>query len=386
MLRQIFKMIWKRKQSNLLTMLEIFISFLILFALWSLSLYYLNIFSKAKSVDTDGVLVLYLNYNADSLPNTEQIARQLKSYNEVAYFAFTSMNIPYGGSISNNDVGYQDNYLLAEEIKAGFEWPSVLGIKILKGRAISSQDTIRNIPVLINEQLSQSLFGQHDPLGKRIMLGRGESPEQGEVIGVFESFKLRNDYHFSEYCLIRPVDLAIEKNCLIIKLNKSAQPGFEDQLVKGISAIGSNWFVELKYLSDMQSDENRKVWLPVLILAIVCCFLLFNVVLGIFGVLFQNISRRKEEIGIRRAFGARKSDIFRQFIFEMLALASIGILIGLFFAIQFPILGIFDVQPGIYVTAILWAIFSIYVLVVICALIPSWRASHLLPVNALHDL
>lgn len=386
MLQQIFKMIWKRKQSNLLTMLEIFISFLILFALWSLSFYYLNIFHKTGSVNTDGVLVLYLNYNADSLPNTEQIAMRLKSYSEVADFAFTSMNIPYGGSIANNDVGYQANFLLSEEIRAGLGWPSVMGIQMIKGRAISPQDTIRNIPVLINEKLCESLFGQHDPLGKKIMLGRGESLEQGEVTGVFKSFKLRDDYHPSEHCLIRPGDLAIDKNCLIIKLNQSVQPGFEDVLVKDISSIGSNWFVELKYLSDMQSEQNQKVWLPILILAIVCCFLLFNVVLGIFGVLFQNISRRKEEIGIRRAFGARKGDIFYQFIFEMLALASIGVILGLFFAIQFPILGIFDVQPGIYITAILWAIFSIYALVVICALIPSWRASHLQPVNALHDL
>jgi putative ABC transport system permease protein len=121
------------------------------------------------------------------------------------------------------------------------------------------------------------------------------------------------------------------------------------------------------------------------ILFIVSGFLIVNVMMGLFGILFQNIQRRKGEIGIRRALGATKNDILRHFVGETLVLTTFGVLLGVFFAIQFPIMRVFDVEASLYVVSILMAIVTIYVLVTICAFYPSKQASQIFPATALHE-
>ncbi|MEL6592113.1 MAG: FtsX-like permease family protein, partial [Bacteroidota bacterium] len=112
---------------------------------------------------------------------------------------------------------------------------------------------------------------------------------------------------------------------------------------------------------------------------------IFNVALGLFGVLYQNINHRKQEIGVRRAIGSTQSGVSKQFVLEIAVLASMSLVLGLFFAIQFPLLDVFGLKPGIYLLAIAFAVISIYLLVVICALIPSRQAAQLHPAMALRE-
>ncbi|WP_205127280.1 ABC transporter permease [Okeania hirsuta] len=120
-------------------------------------------------------------------------------------------------------------------------------------------------------------------------------------------------------------------------------------------------------------------------MGIIGAFLIFNVALGLFGVLWQNISRRKQEIGVRRAMGSSKAEITTQFILEIMVLATISLILGIFFASQFPLLDVFGVNAGIYIVAIVFAAICIYLLVFVCALIPSSQAAELHPAIALRE-
>jgi len=105
----------------------------------------------------------------------------------------------------------------------------------------------------------------------------------------------------------------------------------------------------------------------------------------LFGVLWYNINRRKSEIGLRRAVGASGNRISLQFITESLVIASIAVILGLFFAVQFPILKVFDVPSAVYVTAMVLSVLFIYVLVATCALYPGKQAATIYPAVALHE-
>ena len=135
----------------------------------------------------------------------------------------------------------------------------------------------------------------------------------------------------------------------------------------------------------MKAQKNSIIIIPLTIAFVVCGFLIINVAFGLFGVLFQNITRRKGEIGVRRAMGATGLNIMGQFVGEMVVLATFSIALGVFFAVQFPILNVFDVASSVYFGGIVAAILAVYVLVILCAWFPSRQAAAIHPAMALHD-
>ena len=108
-------------------------------------------------------------------------------------------------------------------------------------------------------------------------------------------------------------------------------------------------------------------------------------ILGLFGVLWYNINNRKSEIGLRCALGATRDYIHKQFIGEMMVIATLGIIPGLIITIQFPILNVFNLESLVYYLAIAISILTIYILIIICALLPSAQAAKIKPATALHE-
>jgi putative ABC transport system permease protein len=147
----------------------------------------------------------------------------------------------------------------------------------------------------------------------------------------------------------------------------------------------SEWIFELSYLSNLRKSMNQQTSIPTLIFSIICGFFLLNVALGLFGVLTLNIAKRKDEIGLRRALGATASAITFHFVGEMWVIATLGVLIGVILAVQFPLLNVFDLEASVYLIGILLAVLVIYILVTLCALYPSVQAAHIQPATALHE-
>jgi len=109
------------------------------------------------------------------------------------------------------------------------------------------------------------------------------------------------------------------------------------------------------------------------------------VALGLFGVLWQTISQRRGELGVRRAMGAPGAAISGQVVGEVLVLTSFGLLLGLLVAVQFPLLGAFNVPSGVYLTAMTMAAAGLYALAAGCALYPSRLAAGIRPAVALRE-
>ncbi len=100
---------------------------------------------------------------------------------------------------------------------------------------------------------------------------------------------------------------------------------------------------------------------------------------------WYNINKRKGEIGLRRAIGATGNSVSSQLVTESMILATLSLIIGSFFAIQFPLLNVFDLAAHVYITGMLLAIIFVYLLVLVCSLYPGRQAAAIYPAVALHE-
>ena len=126
--------------------------------------------------------------------------------------------------------------------------------------------------------------------------------------------------------------------------------------------------------------------LPWFIAAVVLLsFLLLMVALGLTGVLWQNVTQRMREIGLRRAKGATTGRIHRQILGEVAILTSLAVAVGAAVVVQFPLLDLLGfVSAGVFASSLVLSAAAIYVLALLCALHPGRLATRIHPAEALH--
>jgi putative ABC transport system permease protein len=361
-----------------------------MFAVFTLLVYYYHNYKLPMGFKYENVWAV--NYNspddiksADSLVMFQQsVKKVMKAMNEVDEVSFCSNNLPFSMNESNTGVEYNKKQVVASVYTAEDSYAGVLNMKLLEGRWFSKDDNAsKDRPVVINEALKEELFGDDNGVGK-IM---GTDANKIKVVGVVANFKDESEFWAPERGMFRRMDTSEIRwnNAILIKVKSTADAAFESRLYKALSNAIKNSNIEIEHLSAMRVKKNNIALVPMIIFMIVAGFLILNVALGLFGVLWYNINKRKGEIGLRRAVGATGNSISWQLVGEALVLSTLSLILGSFFAVQFPLLNVFDLPANIYVVAIILSVLFIYVLVMACALYPGKQAAAIYPAVALHE-
>jgi putative ABC transport system permease protein len=393
MFKHIFKLIWNKRKQNFLFLSEILVSFMVIFAVATLFVFYYQNYSKPQGITYKRVWsVAYSNAlktnHTDSVNLFyENVRRTLISLPQIEEVSFTSANFPYANNMSTTSITYKSKeFDRINHYQVENTYDKVLGMKILEGRWFNKEDGLNNNQnLVINASLKKAMFGDGQAVGK--LLGGNEDKNKLKIIGVVEDIKTKGDFLPAGNDMYRKLDTAGFKwvGNILLKVSPDADAAFESRLSKLLARTLVNANLEIDHLEDMRTSKNKETIIPMIIFIIIAGFLIINVALGLFGVLWYNINQRRSEIGLRRALGASGHSVSFQLVAESLMLASLSIVVGTFFAIQFPLLNVFNVPSTVYIIALLLSIAFIYLLVILCSLYPGRQAAAILPATALHE-
>lgn len=391
MFKHLFKLIWNKKKQNFLFLSEILVSFLVIFAVFSLlTFYYLN-YIKPNGFESEKVWSVSFSRNTkinrtDSLTMFyENVRRTLKALPEIEELSFTSANFPYSNTHSSTGITYKgkkidqiNNYMVEDD------YSKVLGMDLLEGRWFTKED-IDPKSVVINSTLRQAMFGDTKAVGMSVE--GDDKKEMWKVIGVVADLKADGDYQPAGKSFYKMLDTGSFKSIghILLKVSPDADAAFESRLSKLLARTIRNSNTEIQHMEDTRDAKNENTIMPMIICITIAGFLIINVALGLFGVLWYNINQRRAEIGLRRAIGATGSAVSFQLVSESLMLATLSIIAGSFFALQFPLLNVFNIAASVYLIALLLSVIFIYLLVILCALYPGKQAAAIRPAIALHE-
>ena len=391
MFKHLFKLIWNKRKQNFLLITEILVSFMVIFAIFSLIVNYYQNYKKPMGFDYDKVWVINYNNNTgisniDSLNLFfETLRKNIVAAPQVEEASYSSANIPLSANTTSNSIDYKNHHLNGVNgYTVGDTYAKVLNMKIREGRWFGGQDAVgKTQSVVINNSLRNELFGKGKAIGELL----GDKDNRMRIVGVVDDVKAKGDYQAPGYAIYNRLDTGAARwvSKLLVKVSPTADAAFESQLYKSTANFMKNSNIEIERLTDKRKSANSLTLVPMIILLVVASFLIINVALGLFGVLWYNINKRKGEIGLRRAIGASGNSVSSQLVTESMILATLALIIGTFFAVQFPLLNVFDLAASVYIIAIILSVVFIYVLVLACSLYPGKQAAAILPAVALHE-
>jgi len=259
--------------------------------------------------------------------------------------ASISTGLPIAGSgfgMPFNIVG-QPQAAAAARKTSGFEMVTpeyfrTFGIQVVRGRAFSEQDTAISPRVaLVNENFVRRFLPGTEPLGKRLIIeqlipgvARLGPPLEWEIIGVFHNVRggsLRNDDRSDIYVPFEQspwprVNFAVRTEGDPLSMSKSiasAMNSMEPDValadVMTMDQILDDGLVADRFLTTLYATFASVA----LLLATV----------GIYGVMTFSVAQRTHEIGLRMALGAAREQVLAVIFKEGLALALVGLAIGL---------------------------------------------------------
>ncbi|HEX4959389.1 MAG TPA: ADOP family duplicated permease [Thermoanaerobaculia bacterium] len=269
----------------------------------------------------------------------------------------------------------------------------VLGLKILKGRALDSRDRKNTSPsVVINETLAKKLWDREDPIGR--FLTSGEPPRTGElgpdfqVVGVVKDTRMVSAVDLPEPTLYFAYDQ--HKHSRMTLVVRAAVP--PSSLLPSLRAAARSAHPDLAFVDVTTSDEQmQRSLFPQRMYAEIAGLLgflgLIVAVVGLFGLLSYTVSLRVRELGIRMAIGAHPDDVLRLVLRQGLGLAAAGVMLGILGALALThllrslLVGVDANDPFTFAI-----VASILAFVALCACyLPAQRASQLDPLAALRQ-
>jgi len=270
----------------------------------------------------------------------------------------------------------------------GPDYFSTVGIPILMGREIGSQDAAGERVAVINQSFAQRFFPNTSPLGKHVRDTYPSNPTDLTIVGVaadarsntqrekiaprlyapfFHPLWQEDSAHYEVRTFGDPVSLVL---ALRRAVNQAA-PALPPIDIHSVAELVDNYLGKDRLVARLSAAFG----LLAMLLASI----------GLYGVMTWTMARRTREIGVRMALGARPNEIFRLVLRDTLLMVSLGIAIGIPLAlaatrlIQGMLFGLGGTDPVVMLLATILLIG----VAILAGYLPASRAARVDPMIAL---
>ena len=217
-----------------------------------------------------------------------------------------------------------------------------LSVTMLEGREFDLRDQrleigkVKALPAVINQSATRAFFGNDDPIGRRIV----EASKSYEVVGVVPDLSApMSQAAMGQAASVVPVvylpltksDLAHPPvNGMTVMIRSSTGNDAMQSVRRELAAIDPNLApFNILTLAEQVDQLNSYMRINTVIYGAIGSFGLILAAIGLAGVTAYSVARRRKEIGIRMALGARKGQVLRLVMQEGGALVVIGCFLGL---------------------------------------------------------
>lgn len=318
----------------------------------------------------------------------------------------------YGAILGQNQISFGDQRKTISLFGTNASFINIDQSKIAEGRFFTdTEDASLEKIAVIGSKIKQDLFGDSDPVGQQVQIGKLKY----QVIGVMKSRGGSAgglDFDSYVYLPIRTLQKRVLGiNYLMYMVSELKDPNKSDataQAVTGVLRDAHNIVPSLdpKTGEALTNKDDFRITtmqemlktlatvtnaLTILLLAIVAISLIVGGV-GIMNIMYVVVSERTSEIGLRKAVGASYNDIMEQFLTESvlvtLAGAIIGVILGVGIAFLISVvatsLGI-NWQFGLPYYSFIVAIAFSLICGIAFGILPARKAARLDPIEALRN-
>ena len=329
-----------------------------------------------------------------TVADVEAIKAQAPAVDDVAWVA---PNVGYGGGPFDDNITYQGrNYRWGNTSGVSPNHADLTNVALTEGRYITELDDAQRANVMvIGVNAADALFpGMNNIAGTQVRMGGYNF----EVIGVLEKRKAgffgENEEDNAVYIPYRTAQkLAPAKGYLLMiirgrtgQVNEALSQAEEIlRRRRGVKFGDPNNFDIKTADKFIEQFDSITAMIGLVAIAISCLGLLVGGI-GVMNIMLVSVTERTKEIGVRKAIGARRRDIVRQFLFEAMMLTFLGGVLGVLLATGLSKL-IMLLIPSLPATIPMWAVITGLTVSIGVGLIfgvwPARKASRLDPIECL---
>jgi putative ABC transport system permease protein len=280
-------------------------------------------------------------------------------------------------------------------VGTGYEMPWMVGMELEDGRYFNdSEDRAARPVAVIGWDVKEELFPNVDPIGRMIKIsGRpfrivGLLVRQGKVFGQSQDQVVLVPFSAYEKAMGRSqsVDIFVEAP------NVDSLPSVLEGVRRVMRARRGTSFHDPDPYDVVDAEALQILWRTITMFGFTLVIWIASISLLVGGVaiantMFASIVERTQEIGIRKAIGARRRDIRRQFLFEAVTLSTLGGVagIGLGWLASKAVEALTPFPAKVSLTLILAGLVVSMLAGVLAGWVPAVRASRFDPVEAIRE-
>ncbi len=303
-----------------------------------------SIKEQLSGLDSNTMYLAKFSFGPSDIPRWKRLQFPEVSYNEYKYLNSSldgAENVAYQLFVKRENIRYGKNLVSSvNTVVVSNEFEEIQALKFSKGRFYSESESNSGKPVVvIGDEISESLFGDLEPVGKKVRLygqkftvigvvkkeGSGLFGDSNDISIFIPANYVRNRYgdnnkNMNHIVIIKPEsDADVDELKADISQKLRARRGLKPD-------EGNTFFISV--VSGLQDAIDGIIGFMNGVGWVISAFSLLVGGFGIANIMFVSVKERTNLIGIQKSLGAKNKFILFQFLFEAIILSLLGGFIG----------------------------------------------------------